>query len=1705
MIARNGSYFDPDLALQGHYIITGNTNDNFCNDLLQVGDVRHALHNHLLQQGFDAVFFFDYSNMLYCYDYRSYRILRGLETEESNPSTPPSRNVIAMGGPMRNNLQAFNAARLNRQQNRPAVQPQAEDRLNMGTMLIHAAWAQVTALLHNEKYRCALVLSNINTMQSTFSAEVLQTLQELSSGNTTRSSVVIYIFRGNTMSEILKDQSQYGDNNWNIFVRSILLPMMQSESPADNRVISLCTPNAAEIRNLLNHIRFNDRIGLQVEPTQLEDLARNIAYACARENLPLRRLWTRLDQYAIEHRGETMNLDNYTAITGLPRHTTAVEDLERLIGLENVKTELCKHVSALSIRSAMHDTTASSRFTPPSAHRPVRGHLLNVCLMGNPGTGKSEIAKLLGRMYYEAGLLPQGHTIERSASEIVTENVGGTATRVRDLVQQAMGGVLFIDEAYALMKNAHGREAIDQLVNDMTAYEGQFAVVIAGYPNQIRRLLQINEGLPSRFGTTFTLPDYTPDEMRRILELFVSRDEDHVVFSTELAQQLDTFCQNWATDHDKTWSNAREAAKLASLLKRNAQDRIRRSGVTLEADAPIEITSADIPEKLHRYLKPKAQELADVMREINNMIGLQNVKNYLKKLAAGNLWGEENPAPGRFIFHGPPGTGKTHTARLMGTLLQRLGVLDRDYVHEVPAKDLLRPDPNIDYGIQGAPTPQEILQTAVENARGGIFFIDEAHQLVDDQDGGAILRALVPIIDHPEYRKDTCFILAGYSADMRKLLSEDPGLTRRFPEACRIRFDSYTAEELMHLLKLMAEDRGQIPTEEYLARSRLALSKFLETATFDYGNAGYIRDTYLPESIAARTERLNEKYAGSRTALVDRTVAQNVDPQEKRELTGADLPTRFKKDGGPLGLPIPPVKTAEERFNELVGKQEIREYLELRKHPPSEHLFFDNHVEQGLHFALVGPAGTGRHTVARVMASVWKQLGLLDRDNVEFADGSKFISGYVGQTAGQTAGVIETARGGCLVIENPSSMLPSDSTDHSFGPDALGVIASELANPSNDISIVIIESEEGMERLLRAMPSIKIHLSRIFHLEDFTPDEMLQLLRVKTDTALAFEPEIEELLPDFFLNWVSQRGGLGEASRTWGNGTEVDQLVGELNSRWVKMNGSIDDKRGYPRRKITRDMFPANLQNYLTPARENKDTALKQLMDMTGLDSVKTTIQSLERENRMVRGKTPVPGCYVFVGSPGTGKTTVARLMGGILRATNSLKQGHIIERTAQQLVKNPCEFNDALKLAKDGILFIDEAPQLVRYNTGQQVIQDLLTTLEDPRIASCTCIILAGYRREMEALIASDPGLNSRFGGDDSRIVFDDYTPDELVCIMRDFAEKADKISQIRAHAPLLMDDDFVAISKDLFTRVCNSGDPNFGNARFVRTHLRDCYKLLLARMDNQYPNGEYPETEMRTLTGMDIPERIRKNVEKVQLPALIHGAMLSAQEQERFLDGDYSSRLDYYYRRCVLLDVKSSTGKIGVGSGTIISSDGHILTAAHVVNGMDQVRAKIYCPDMPGTPFRWFDCEIMKPINTVCDMALLKMKGHAFPYLPLRIPTEPIGGAERLLLVGYPLGDMLTGGNKDDLLPTNFAGRIGSQQVKPREGRRVLHCYMDGRALHGNSGCPVISMEDGRMIGVFSGSIAPNQEKNLDELNLFFPISYFWGNFVINTTEEE
>lgn len=271
------------------------------------------------------------------------------------------------------------------------------------------------------------------------------------------------------------------------------------------------------------------------------------------------------------------------------------QELDELIGLESVKEE----VRTLANFAKVQQQRASKGLKTPK----MSYHLV---FTGSPGTGKTTVARIVARIYKDLGILKKGHTVETDRSGLVAEYVGQTAVKTNAIVDSALNGVLFIDEAYALVpedsRSDYGQEAISTLLKRMEDDRDKLVVIIAGYPNEMKRFINSNPGLQSRFNRYINFPDYTADELHRIFHLYLNKNEYRI------SEEADAFLRSRLEDivahKDRNFGNARYVRNLFEKIIQHQANRLasRRnlsseelSLITIE-DVVKELTSRQVDE-----------------------------------------------------------------------------------------------------------------------------------------------------------------------------------------------------------------------------------------------------------------------------------------------------------------------------------------------------------------------------------------------------------------------------------------------------------------------------------------------------------------------------------------------------------------------------------------------------------------------------------------------------------------------------------------------------------------------------------------------------------------------------------------------------------------------------------------------------------------------------------------------------------------------------------------------------------------------------------------------------------------------------------------------------------------------------------------------------------------------------------------------------
>lgn len=317
---------------------------------------------------------------------------------------------------------------------------------------------------------------------------------------------------------------------------------------------------------------------------------------------------------------------------------------------------------------------------------------VHMCFLGNPGTGKTEVARYIAGILYENRILPENKVVEVDRSGLVSQYFGATAEKTSQVIAKAMGGVLFIDEAYALGNNSdagltdYGKEAIDTLVKAMEDHRGEFCVIFAGYKNEMEKMLSVNPGLRSRIQFVLDFPNYSRDELKSIADLML-KGRGYSICDTAMDRMLDI------TDIKRKEANFANAREIRNILDQV----IMCQNLRCLDSQDKEIGLADV----NKYILDAKIHLPSIFgsentraltgeEELDQLIGLTNVKRMVRKIRA---YAKRNKGSSDFNLHmcfrGNPGTGKTEVARIISRILYDAGVLGEAKLVETDSRGLL--------------------------------------------------------------------------------------------------------------------------------------------------------------------------------------------------------------------------------------------------------------------------------------------------------------------------------------------------------------------------------------------------------------------------------------------------------------------------------------------------------------------------------------------------------------------------------------------------------------------------------------------------------------------------------------------------------------------------------------------------------------------------------------------------------------------------------------------------------------------------------------------------------------------------------------------------------------------------------------------------------------------------------------------------------
>jgi len=1073
--------------------------------------------------------------------------------------------------------------------------------------------------------------------------------------------------------------------------------------------------------------------------------------------------------------------------------------LDKLVGLDEVKSQLKTIVDTYTYLRSRKDV-ANVRLS------------VNAIIIGETGTGKTALSEILRDYFYQ-------HKIIEKAKLTMVDAVDYSrfVDKWEDNIKKARGGILFFDNVQKLLPDKYSNQVnpLDKLFVEMDKWDDNPIVIMAGLPKGLDDFLESNPAVKNRFKYMFRLPTPGYQELCDITKLDLRTKYGITSFSPEADKQLQRYFKYQIKKKDDTFGNAHVAMKTA--------EDIFTAFISRGADA-AQIEKDDI----QGYV-PEERTLDDILGDLDSFIGMDEVKHAVREIAyavqnsmqrAERGLGEQEKMAMHIILTGNPGTGKTTIARKMGEILAAIGYLDSGHVVEVDRAKMVSP-------YQGE-TPK-VVDRLCDKAMGGILFVDEAYTLAPvsqagdrDNQGAQALEKLMKRME--DDRGKFVVIAAGYRTEMDNLFRVNPGFKSRFNYFLNL--DDYTPDQLYDIMLVFAREKKYIFSEQAEAKTRQCIKQMYESRDKDFANGRTMR-TLFDQICKKQAQRLQYGDISQLSNEQLMTIEDEDIPYEAPQAANYD--ECLKKLDGLVGL-----ASVKKEISNLAA------FLNLQIRRGESNTF------QGKHYIFTGNPGTGKTTVARIMADVFRTLGILSRGQLVEADRAKFVAGYSGQTAIKTNQLIDTAMGGVLFIDEAYTLHSSDGD--TFGSEAIDTLLKRLEDDRGKFICIVAGYTDQMHDFIDSNPGLKSRFTQTINFDDYTPDELTQIfLNLAAEKNFTIDDETEKAIHRQFEQLYLRR------DKNFGNAREARRIFDETVERQSQRLVGLMGQPGFQEDmyRITSADLPMAQNEKARPL----DEVLNELDEFVGMRSVKNSIrrlavQSMFMKQRAAMGAGNVQQMvmnFVLTGNPGTGKTSIARKMGEVLNSMDILPTSRVLEASRATLVgkylgETPKIVNSICDKAMGGILFIDEAYTLTDQNDqyGKEAVDTLMKRMEDDR--GKFVVIAAGYKDKMEDFLQMNAGLASRFT---HRLHIDDYNEDELLAIFKKMAQKEQYTLSPTA--------EFKALN--VIYKMVMAKDASFGNAREMRNLLDQTVQQLSQRV-SQLPADQVTKESYQLILPEDIPE---------------------------------------------------------------------------------------------------------------------------------------------------------------------------------------------------------------------------------------------------------
>ena len=786
---------------------------------------------------------------------------------------------------------------------------------------------------------------------------------------------------------------------------------------------------------------------------------------------------------------------------------------------------------------------------PPVMHTP---------LIGNPGTGKAECAKILAGLFHYHGYLNNDEVHTARVSKLTSSMRGEAYSNMKSAIEDAQGGTLLLYGAHELAKMeghiGEGNQAIVSALVDALEDRKQYPrwmLVLAGEPDGMDALLAANPELRQYLSVPIYLKDLTPEELGRVAETCA---ESHgLTLMKEARVKLESYLQHLYSHRGPGFDNA-------SMVRRLFTERI----IPAMYDR-LATTKKPTPKAL-RIVKPEdipaVTTVPDTgMQELDALIGLgkikARVKDYLfavrlagRRMALGLPTGMPRL---HMAFLGNPGTGKTTVAEIIGKVFASWGILSGGRVIRTEKSQMV--------GQYIGETELKMTRL-LARARGNILFIDEAYQLVEggDRDYGRIVMNSL-LTELGKENPDMVVILAGYTAPMKRLLESNEGIESRFPNV--FNFEDYTTDELVEIGKQMIGRQGFILTPGAEANMRAIIEEEQDRPSPRFGNGRFVSNLIQNDILAS---------LGARTAVMEK-------PTQKDLCTILPEDVIVGKARKEAVFDDAAIDAALERLDALAGirgvKEAIHHFVQSARYL---HSIGEPYVGKGLlAWRFIGRSGTGKSTVAEIMASILKGMRLISNSHITQVKGERIFNVSEADCDYVLRDAVKKSCNGLIFIDADDPKFGDDRLNYGRSVEQIRLKIKELTvETGGECALVLAELDAPNRSVAEQLSEVGIYeFDHTLIFKDFTAEELFDVLchcLQKFDVTITppAEKHLRAYLSAFqgtdegnartmklMARTIYQQVILRESNLVRPPRTHQVQLADIANFRWVKKRGKI--------------------------------------------------------------------------------------------------------------------------------------------------------------------------------------------------------------------------------------------------------------------------------------------------------------------------------------------------------------------------------------------------------------------------------------------------------------------------------------------------------------------------------------------------------------------